>query len=523
MRWREAVAPWLLGLAAALVLWRSPWEASQLLTVPDAVEYAVSAQRLATLGELDIVVDGRALPPRYAPGFPVLLLAPAYALLGPDLGNAIVPVLLCGVAAVLAAYRLGRGLGGPAGGALAALAVTALPDFQKYGARVMSDVPACAFALWACVHYVEAAGAPERRLRVYAAGGTLAALAAAMRPLTGLAVLPWLLLALRVPGWPRRARALALCGAPLALWLAAGLAYNAHAFGSPLRTGYHLWLSVPADYPSLEYSLAYVPRNFGAVLWEGGALLALAAGLVLGAVEARRAPPPVAARARRVLLVLGLLGAPLVAHHLVFYFASSRYLLPVAALGATLAAGALGRRLAFVPQPVVTGALVAALAGAAAHAVTRPVEVPTRRLAAERLRATPDDALVVTQLLEPYLEPLALRGSARRVMPLTRKSEYASKLLAWRRVPDPRPYPRHPRDHRCKGLVRAGAEDAVRRTASEDLDGLERELRAGRAVFVQTTTADQARERRALDAIRARFALEPAGEELFRLRLRNSA
>jgi hypothetical protein len=33
-----------------------------------------------------------------------------------------------------------------------------------------------------------------------------------------------------------------------------------------------------------------------------------------------------------------------------------------------------------------------------------------RRLAAERLRATPDDALVVTQLLEPYLEPLALRG-----------------------------------------------------------------------------------------------------------------
>jgi 4-amino-4-deoxy-L-arabinose transferase-like glycosyltransferase len=207
MRWRDAARPWLLGLAAALWLWRSPWEASQLLTVPDAVEYAVSAQRLATLGRFDIVVDGRELPPRYAPGFPVLLLAPAYALLGPELGNAIVPVLLCGVAAVMAAQRLGRGLGGPAGGALAALAVVALPAFQKYGTRVMSDVPACAFALWACALYVAAAGAPERRLRAYAAGGALAALAAAMRPLTGLAVLPWLLLALREPGGPRRARA----------------------------------------------------------------------------------------------------------------------------------------------------------------------------------------------------------------------------------------------------------------------------------------------------------------------------
>jgi hypothetical protein len=224
-----------------------------------------------------------------------------------------------------------------------------------------------------------------------------------------------------------------------------------------------------------------------------------------------------------MLLFLGVVGGPLVAHHLVFYFASSRYLLPVAALAATLAAGAVGRRLASVPQPVVTGVVVAALAGAAAHAATRPVEVPTRRLAAERLRATPDDALVVTQLLEPYLEPLALRGSARQVMPLTRKSEYASKLLAWRRVADPRPYPRHPRDHRCNGLRRGGAEDAVRRVASDDLDALAQELRAGRAVFVQTTTADQVRERRALAAIGERFALEPAGEELFRLRLRDGA
>jgi hypothetical protein len=85
--------------------------------VPDAVEHTVSAQRLATLGRFDIVVDGRELPPRYAPGFPVLLLAPGYALLGPELGNAIVLVLLCGVAAVGAGasparVRRGRSAGG---------------------------------------------------------------------------------------------------------------------------------------------------------------------------------------------------------------------------------------------------------------------------------------------------------------------------------------------------------------------------------------------------------------------------
>jgi hypothetical protein len=108
-------------------------------------------------------------------------------------------------------------------------------------------------------------------------------------------------------------------------------------------------------------------------------------------------------------------------------------------------------------------------------------------------------------------------------MPLTRKCEHASKLLAWRRVAELRPYPRHPHDHRGNRLRRGGAEDAVRRAASEDLDALEQELRAGRAVIVQTTTADQVRERRALAAIREGFALEPAGEELFRLRLRDGA
>jgi 4-amino-4-deoxy-L-arabinose transferase-like glycosyltransferase len=519
MRWSDVVAAALLATAAVLLVWRSPYEASNLTVVPDEVEYAASAQRLATLGRFDIPVDGRTLPPRYPPGFPVLLLAPGYALLGPEPGNGVVPVVVLCAAGILAAYALGRALGGIWGGALAALAVLSVPMWRLQSGRVMSDVPASAFALWCGFAYVRAVTTPARGLGSYAAGGMLAALAAAMRPLVALCALPWLVLALRERDGRRRIAALSACGAPLGAWLASNLVYNASVFGSPFRTGYHFWVPVPSDYAWLQYSLDYVGRNVEQSLVKSWAMPALIVGAMLTAADAWRAPAPAAARSRAALAFLGLFAAPLVAHHLVYFHPEERFLLPVTALAAVLAGGGLGRRLAHAPGAALAAVLAGALALGAAHQRWRGEEVPTRRLAAEQLRALPGDALVVTGLTEPYLEPLVLRGTARRIMPLTRKSEYASKLVAWRRVRHPDPAPKSARDHRCRGLARGGAEEAVRLTVEDDVAGLERELRAGRPVFLQLGLFQQKRERRALDAIRARFALEPAGEELFRLRL----
>src|SRR5207247_2471767 len=78
----------LLAAIAAVVLYRSAYDASDLDVVPDSVEYALVAARLASEGSLGISLEGRLLPSRYSPWFPIVL-APAYVLLGDDPGNAI--------------------------------------------------------------------------------------------------------------------------------------------------------------------------------------------------------------------------------------------------------------------------------------------------------------------------------------------------------------------------------------------------------------------------------------------------
>src|SRR5262249_6787553 len=77
---------------AATRSWRSPWSASALAAAPDSVEYAVGAQRIATLGTYDLELGGRFYPPRYPPWFS-LLLAPLYWLDPHELGIGILAVL----------------------------------------------------------------------------------------------------------------------------------------------------------------------------------------------------------------------------------------------------------------------------------------------------------------------------------------------------------------------------------------------------------------------------------------------
>ena len=65
----------LLLLAASVTLYRSPYNASDLEIAPDSVEYAIGAVRLWEKGQYSIVIEGKALPPRYPP-LPSALLVP---------------------------------------------------------------------------------------------------------------------------------------------------------------------------------------------------------------------------------------------------------------------------------------------------------------------------------------------------------------------------------------------------------------------------------------------------------------
>src|ERR1700681_2044675 len=86
-----------LLVIAAVWLYRTPYNASNLEVPPDTVEYALAPLQFLETGRYEIIVDGRGLPPRYPPWFPVLFILPAYVLFGHEPGNAILPVTLLAV------------------------------------------------------------------------------------------------------------------------------------------------------------------------------------------------------------------------------------------------------------------------------------------------------------------------------------------------------------------------------------------------------------------------------------------
>src|SRR5579862_9576463 len=139
--WEDRAVLALIVLLAFAFLYRSPYSASALEVVPDSVEYAIAARRLVTLGQFNIALNGAVYPPRYAPWFSVLALAPVYRLTGGDDGTAILMVLFFGIAGIIAAYAIGRRLGGPWAGAGAAICLMAFKEYHAIARLILTDIP----------------------------------------------------------------------------------------------------------------------------------------------------------------------------------------------------------------------------------------------------------------------------------------------------------------------------------------------------------------------------------------------
>ena len=77
--------------------------------------------------------------------------------------------------------------------------------------------------------------------------------------------------------------------------------------------------------------------------------------------------------------------------------------------------------------------------------------------------------------------------SQRLIVPISRHVDYANTLMCPRRVDNPDPPPASWHDHRCPGLIKGGALDAITITATENLDWIVGEMRKGRAVFMNTS------------------------------------
>jgi Dolichyl-phosphate-mannose-protein mannosyltransferase len=150
----------------------------------------------------------------WSPGAPLLYAASFYATGGAREGTARIVEALLGLAAILVVFMLGRRLGGPAVGLLAALAMAVYPPFIHSTGELTSESPAL-LTLPAAVLAFLWAGEQER-LRAWLVPGLLFGLTAMFRPeylVIGAAFV--LLAAVRV-GVPRGWR-LGAAGAALAL------------------------------------------------------------------------------------------------------------------------------------------------------------------------------------------------------------------------------------------------------------------------------------------------------------------
>jgi hypothetical protein len=509
----------LLLLIAAVWLYRTPFNASNLDVPPDTVEYALGPLHFAETGQYAIVVEGRPLPPRYPPWFPILVILPAYVLFGHDPGNAILPVMLLAVAGVGFAYAIGKRLASVAGGILAGLALLFLPSYSNWASQVMSDVPATTLMLATCLLYLRLrAGA--RSLPAFCGAGLLIAVATLFRPVFAAMLLPFLLEIFRTR--MAAVRSILALFLPLSAAATATFVYNAETFGSPLRNGYKFWTAIPMDYPSLIFSPSYLKLN----LWVIGRSVfpVYLAVCVIAWLIVRKREPSALASSRRpfqdVLTFVVLTTGPILAFHLFYFFPGDRFHIPMFAGAAVIAGGLLGLLFGARTTWFLKLLLPVILLLAISAKIAVPEPIPHRRLAADRIRTfTPDNAIVISAIEPVYLERLAAHGSTRRIVPISRNVEYASKLLVAKRVDLPNPSALNWRIGRTFELLRGGAREAVTFVASEQLDALVAQARAGTPVFLDTTFVSDT-DGDVLNRLQERFSLVKRAPFLYELELR---
>ncbi len=472
----------LVLLTALVWLYHAPSSAANLEPVPDATEYAVSAQRIALYGKFDIVINGHSYPPRYPVWFPLLLLSPIYYVAPANLGAGIFSVLACGLVSIGFAYRLGKRLGGEAGGVLSALFLLSNLSFLMGSRQIMSDVPAmmCGLvALWLFVNRKEEAR-PKELLLI----STVCGLGFALRNLYAALLLPFLVMELRRS--PRNLKKpLLMLLVPLLFFVATAL-YNQQTFGNWRRTGYHYWCSIPYDYLLLTFHPRFLLANLRSFASMEGLFLLGGGGVGLWRLLASKRQEVLP-----ILVFAGLSALPITVIHLFYFAGGLRFHLLLLAILAVLGGGGIGGALeARFPKLVRFEAWVILLVVAMlAMPLLRQEEALGRYANVTALsQALPTNAVLITNTDAVYLEPLLVHGTQREVLPLTRRAEYASKVIVRQKVPVLNPPPLSSVEHRAPALLQAGAEEALPHTA-EELDYVAAKLREGKPVFMDISTA----------------------------------
>jgi 4-amino-4-deoxy-L-arabinose transferase-like glycosyltransferase len=501
----------LILIVSAAVLYCPPHLAANLDILPDSVEYAVGAQRFATLGHFNIALNGVVHPSRYPPWFPVLILSPLYRLFPSEIGIGIWAVFASDLLAVASAYAIGRRLAAEWGGVAAALALLVFLHYSWVSREIMSDIPFMSAGLAGAWLFLSMVPAPTRRQWILAA--LIPALAFAIRPVGAAVLLPFLLLALRRLPLPRAIGLAILLCLPTALLILGTAVYDQQTFGHWSRTGYHYWDPQDYEFLGLTFSPRYLHTNL-AVLTAHRTLptwiLALAGGIVLWRKKTLALRP--------LLSYIALAALPITVFHL-FYFCTGlrfHYLL----LGLATCLGAAGLA-ALVPAPRQNrGWLLAALlivGVVCAHHRIGPT--PGRsQMAADIAHGTSANAVVITELDPVYAWAEDGRDSQRQIIPVDRTIAYATNIIAPNPMRVSMKFP--PRDwmtNMAHDEALFGWQEAVPWTAQEHVERIRRDVQRGVPVYLSLPIGDWR-----WSIWSRQFHLEPVNSTVSRLFLQQS-
>jgi 4-amino-4-deoxy-L-arabinose transferase-like glycosyltransferase len=511
----------LINLTIAFViLFKTAYNASDLEIVPDSVEYAVAASRLVSDHSYTIVIDGHSWPPRYPPWFSMLVIAPAYLLFGDEPGSAVFPILFVSLLGICTAFFIGYQVNGLMCGVFASLSLLLLPLYRFLSKQVMTDVPCIALLLIACLLYIRLKTVSSHSRVPYLLAGILSGLCAAFRPVCAAVIFPFLWFIVRNTPKQHVFQQIALVTMPGILFVVLTMCYNNAVFGTPTRTGYHFWSPVPYDQQGMTFSLSYVADNLQIIAQSGLLLIALALlllrlfdmlqhqRLIVGSVKESM---------RSIMEFIIITCIPMVVFHLFYFYAVPRFYLPTMSFLIILVGIMIGLGLHHVSLRVLAFTQLIILVGVLILKIVFPDSPPTRRITADHInRYTLQNALVISAIDPAYLEFMTCKSSQRRILPISRRVEYASKLVAWQKTIALNPKPTGWWDHRCEGLAKANAEEVIPYVADGEEDRLFLALSDGVPIYLDTSHLTN-EDMQVVRSIRQRFRLIRCTNYLFRI------
>ncbi len=206
----------------------------QLQPVAANLPWPDSRWAFVPAGHIPALEPEGAVVPICPAGYP-LLMAAARVVAGRSGMFWVVPLL--GGLAVWLTFVLGRRIGGPPAGLVAAVLVATSPAFLYQIVQPMSDVPAA--ALWLLALVLASRSADQTGWRAPLLGGAAAGAALVVRPnLVPLAAVTALWAAARPAPWRDRLFSLAAFGIAATPFVFLVMALQNAMYGSPLRSGY---------------------------------------------------------------------------------------------------------------------------------------------------------------------------------------------------------------------------------------------------------------------------------------------